>query len=226
MTMCLERLDKWTMTSMLVRLNFRISCSYFAANPIEACASIICADRCARDHLNPKCRLVQRGSSTTQAEKPIHYTYLKEFRVEQCLLFLQHKCTQHKPFTCFYWHFMNQRHRRAVRRRDGTFNYSPDVYCSKYDETTGICPDGDYCSYLHRTAGDTERRYHLRYYKTGVCVRDTDSRGYCAKSGSKSEFIICGTLFMIFENCKQWKLMKKGPMVWQVPITYIRKEML
>ncbi|GBN74346.1 RING finger protein unkempt [Araneus ventricosus] len=101
----------------------------------------------------------------------------EEFRVEQCLLFLQHKCTQHKPFTCFYWHFMNQRRRRAVRRRDGTFNYSPDVYCSKYDETTGICPDGDYCSYLHRTAGDTERRYHLRYYKTGVCVRDTDSRG-------------------------------------------------
>ncbi|GFT17192.1 RING finger protein unkempt homolog [Trichonephila clavipes] len=82
-------------------------------------------------------------SSTTQAEKPIHYTYLKEFRVEQCPLFLQHKCTQHKPFTCFYWHFMNQRRRRPVRRRDGTFNYSPDVYCSKYDETTGICPDGD-----------------------------------------------------------------------------------
>ncbi|GIX96206.1 RING finger protein unkempt [Caerostris extrusa] len=86
-------------------------------------------------------------SSTTQAEKPIHYTYLKEFRVEQCPLFQQHKCTQHKPFTCFYWHFNNQRRRRPVRRRDGTFNYSPDVYCSKYDETTGICPDGDegYC---------------------------------------------------------------------------------
>jgi hypothetical protein len=29
------------------------------------------------------------------------------------------------------------------RKRDGTFNYSADVYCSKYDETTGICPDGD-----------------------------------------------------------------------------------
>ncbi|GFR03327.1 RING finger protein unkempt homolog [Trichonephila clavata] len=127
-------------------------------------------------------------SSTTQAEKPIHYTYLKEFRVEQCPLFLQHKCTQHKPFTCFYWHFMNQRRRRPVRRRDGTFNYSPDVYCSKYDETTGICPDGDDCSYLHRTAGDTERRYHLRYYKTGVCVYDTDSRGYCVKNGPHCAF--------------------------------------
>lgn len=69
--------------------------------------------------------------------------YLKEFRVEQCPLFLQHKCTQHRPFTCFHWHFMNQRRRRPVRRRDGTFNYSPDNYCTKYDETTGICPDGD-----------------------------------------------------------------------------------
>ncbi|RWS30452.1 E3 ubiquitin-protein ligase UNKL-like protein [Leptotrombidium deliense] len=83
------------------------------------------------------------SSLPTQTEKPLHYQYLKEFRVDQCPLFLQHKCTQHKPFTCFYWHFMNQRRRRPVRRRDGTFNYSPDNYCSKYDETTGICPDGD-----------------------------------------------------------------------------------
>ncbi|CAI9539005.1 unnamed protein product, partial [Staurois parvus] len=69
--------------------------------------------------------------------------YLKEFRTEQCPLFLQHKCTQHRPFTCFHWHFLNQRRRRPIRRRDGTFNYSPDVYCTKYDETTGMCPDGD-----------------------------------------------------------------------------------
>lgn len=71
------------------------------------------------------------------------FRYLKEFRTEQCPLFLQHKCTQHRPFTCFNWHFLNQRRRRPIRRRDGTFNYSPDVYCTKYDETTGICPDGD-----------------------------------------------------------------------------------
>ena len=32
------------------------------------------------------------------------------------------------------------------------------------------------CCLLHRTAGDTERRYHLRYYKTGMCVHDTDNR--------------------------------------------------
>ncbi|KAK7801918.1 hypothetical protein U0070_005905, partial [Myodes glareolus] len=62
---------------------------------------------------------------------------LQEFRTEQCSLFLQHKCSQHRPFTCFHWHFLNQRRRRPLRRRDGTFNYSPDVYCSKYDEATG-----------------------------------------------------------------------------------------
>lgn len=108
--------------------------------------------------------------SQTQPEKPFHYTYvyfviffdlrpsvrvviiffpfessryLKEFRVEQCPLFLQHKCTAHRPFTCFHWHFMNQRRRRPKKKRDGTFNYSPDVYCTQYDETSGICPSGD-----------------------------------------------------------------------------------
>ena len=57
--------------------------------------------------------------------------YLKEFRVEQCPLFLQHKCTQHRPFTCFHWHFMNQRRRRPKKKRDGVFNYNPDVYCTQ-----------------------------------------------------------------------------------------------
>ncbi|KAL5284484.1 UNK family protein [Megaselia abdita] len=124
----------------------------------------------------------------TQAEKPNHYTYLKEFRVEQCTAFLQHKCSQHRPFICFNWHFQNQRRRRPVRKRDGTFNYSADNYCTKYDETTGICPEGDDCPFLHRTAGDTERRYHLRYYKTCMCVHDTDARGYCVKNGHHCAF--------------------------------------
>uniref|UniRef100_U5ER14 Putative ring finger protein unkempt log isoform 1 n=1 Tax=Corethrella appendiculata TaxID=1370023 RepID=U5ER14_9DIPT len=126
--------------------------------------------------------------TTVQTEKPNHYTYLKEFRVEQCPSFLQHKCNQHRPFVCFNWHFMNQRRRRPVRRRDGSFNYSADNYCTKYDETTGICPDGDECPFLHRTAGDTERRYHLRYYKTCMCVHDTDARGYCVKNGHHCAF--------------------------------------
>ena len=79
-------------------------------------------------------------------------SYLKEFRVDQCKLFLQHKCTQHRPYTCFYWHFMNQRRRRPVRKRDGTFNYSPDIYCSSYDENTGICPNGDESVILYYTS--------------------------------------------------------------------------
>ncbi|KAM4814742.1 putative E3 ubiquitin-protein ligase UNKL isoform X1 [Urocitellus parryii] len=128
------------------------------------------------------------NGSPPQTEKPTHYRYLKEFRTEQCSLFVQHKCGQHRPFTCFHWHFLNQRRRRPLRRRDGTFNYSPDVYCSKYDEATGLCPDGDECPYLHRTTGDTERKYHLRYYKTGTCIHETDARGHCVKNGLHCAF--------------------------------------
>ncbi|XP_065332034.1 putative E3 ubiquitin-protein ligase UNKL isoform X2 [Cloeon dipterum] len=130
----------------------------------------------------------QKAMVGIQTEKPNHYTYLKEFRVQQCTLFLQHKCTNHRPYTCFKWHFNNQRRRRPVKRRDGNFNYSPDIYCSKYDETSGTCPDGDECPLLHRTAGDTERRYHLRYYKTCMCVHDTDARGFCVKNGPHCAF--------------------------------------
>ena len=72
-----------------------------------------------------------------------NFRYLKEFRVEQCPLFLQHKCQQHRPFTCFNWHFQNQKRRRPLLRRDQQFNYSADIYCEKYDETTGLCPVGD-----------------------------------------------------------------------------------
>ncbi|XP_006874003.1 PREDICTED: putative E3 ubiquitin-protein ligase UNKL [Chrysochloris asiatica] len=128
------------------------------------------------------------SGSPPQTEKPTHYRYLKEFRTERCALFVQHKCAHHRPFTCFHWHFLNQRRRRPLRRRDGTFNYSPDVYCTKYDEATGVCPDGDECPYLHRTTGDTERKYHLRYYKTGTCIHETDARGHCTKNGLHCAF--------------------------------------
>jgi hypothetical protein len=103
-----------------------------------------------------------------RTEKSNHLEYLKNFRVNQCPLFLQHKCTQHRPFTCFSWHFQNQRRRRPIQRPEKPFNYSPDIYCNKYDETSGTCPDGDNCPYLHRVTGDTERRYHLRYYKVYI----------------------------------------------------------
>eukprot|EP00794_Sanderia_malayensis_P008929 gene8929-9881_t len=123
-----------------------------------------------------------------QTEKPFHYKYLKEFRVEQCQLFLQHKCTQHRPFTCFNWHFLNQKRRRPKKKKDGTFNYSPDEYCNTYNETTGECQLKEDCPYLHRVAGDVERRYHLRYYKTSPCVHETDSRGFCVKNGAHCAF--------------------------------------
>ncbi|CAF1025242.1 unnamed protein product [Adineta ricciae] len=116
-------------------------------------------------------------------EKPLHLNYLRDFRVEQCQLFLQHKCTQHRPFSCFYWHFQNQRRRRPVCRPDGTFSYDPDFYCNDYDEQSGVCPNGDDCQLLHRNANDTEKRYHLRYYKTGLCTHETDAKGHCLKNG-------------------------------------------
>lgn len=48
-----------------------------------------------------------------------------------------------------------------------------------------LCPR---CPFLHRTAGDTERRYHLRYYKTGSCIHETDAKGHCSKNGSHCAF--------------------------------------
>jgi hypothetical protein len=50
---------------------------------------------------------------------------------------------RHRPFTCFFWHFQNQRRRRPYRRADGTFSYDPDFYCNDYDEQSGVCPNGD-----------------------------------------------------------------------------------
>ena len=44
------------------------------------------------------------------------------------------------------------------------------------------------CPFLHRVAGDVERRYHLRYYKTSPCVHETDIRGYCVKNGAHCAF--------------------------------------
>jgi len=46
----------------------------------------------------------------------------------------------------------------------------------------------DRCGMLHRVAGDAERRYHLRYYKTCVCVHETDTRGQCSKNGQHCAF--------------------------------------
>lgn len=42
--------------------------------------------------------------------------------------------------------------------------------------------------FVLRNTGDTERRYHLRYYKTGTCIHETDSRGNCVKNGPHCAF--------------------------------------
>ncbi|CAN7999873.1 unnamed protein product [Ixodes pacificus] len=128
------------------------------------------------------------SSAELETEKPAHRRYLRDFRVEQCPYFPNYKCQNHKPYTCFYWHFPNQRRRRPTLTLDGAFNYSPDVYCATYDEITGVCPSRDDCSFLHRTLGDTERRYHPRYYKTVICVHEAGTQGHCSKNGPHCAF--------------------------------------
>uniref|UniRef100_A0A2K6CNP0 Unk like zinc finger n=1 Tax=Macaca nemestrina TaxID=9545 RepID=A0A2K6CNP0_MACNE len=112
--------------------------------------------------------------------------YLKEFRTDAVPpLFSQHKCAPGtRPFTCFTMHFSTSgAQARPQSAERATFNTSPDVYCSQvHHEDTGVCP------YLHRTTGDTERKYHLRYYKTGTCIHETDARGHCVKNGLHCAF--------------------------------------
>ncbi|VDM02647.1 unnamed protein product [Schistocephalus solidus] len=127
-------------------------------------------------------------NSKINTSSSLYKKYLNEFRTSQCPLFLEQQCQNHRPYTCFYWHFPNQRRRRPVKREDGTFNYNPDVYCDKYDENAGTCPDGDACPYAHRNAGDTERRYHPRYFKTGNCIYETTETGACVKNGLHCAF--------------------------------------
>ncbi|OAF66546.1 hypothetical protein A3Q56_05721 [Intoshia linei] len=96
--------------------------------------------------------------------------YLTQFRVNQCVAFLHHKCTEHRPFVCFNWHFQNQKRRKSVLTKENMFNYDANVYCTKYDENTGACPNNSECPYLHRTAGDAERRYHL--HNKNICSKN------------------------------------------------------
>jgi len=79
----------------------------------------------------------------------MNVSYLTSFRTEQCKDFLIRRCEQRRPYTCFYWHFPNQRRRKPIIKRDGCFNYSPEEYCPQYNESTGFCPNGDrYAVYI------------------------------------------------------------------------------
>lgn len=109
--------------------------------------------------------------------------------MEQCSDFVNFQCPKHKPFNCFKWHFPNQRRRRPVLNgREGKFNYSSEVYCSKYDEFNGTCPDKDACVLMHKTVGDTEHLYHLRYYKVELCSGNLNAQGHCEKNGLHCAF--------------------------------------
>lgn len=113
---------------------------------------------------------------------------LEKYRVDHCELFATRQCQKHRPFNCFHWHYGNQRRRKPELRPDGSFSYSPDVYCSDYDEKSGRCKNGDQCKYLHRVSGDSERKYHPRYFKTAMCVHSTNEKGMCAKNGAYCAF--------------------------------------
>ena len=41
---------------------------------------------------------------------------------------------------------------------------------------------------MHRNNGDTERHYHLRYYKTEKCLYPSASTGHCSKNGQHCMF--------------------------------------
>ena len=76
------------------------------------------------------------------------------------------------------------------------------------------------CGLLHRTAGDTERRYHLRYYKTGMCVHDTDNRGYCVKVGRSS---YCTPANFCLFVCELELMTPLGPIIeiWPIATYYL-----
>jgi len=44
------------------------------------------------------------------------------------------------------------------------------------------------CPYLHHNIGDTERHYHLRYYKTEKCLYPATGTGVCSKNGQHCMF--------------------------------------
>uniref|UniRef100_A0A914R2N7 Uncharacterized protein n=1 Tax=Parascaris equorum TaxID=6256 RepID=A0A914R2N7_PAREQ len=66
------------------------------------------------------------------------------------------------------------RRRRPVRKPDGSFNYSADIYCDKYDENTGICPDGD--RLLHYWSSDMHQSLANAGEKDGGIIAFTSLR--------------------------------------------------
>src|SRR5689334_22777289 len=59
---------------------------------------------------------------------------------------------------------------------------------SRFMEACGMDKNPCSCPLLHRVAGDVERKYHIRYYKTALCVHASDMRGQCTKNGAHCAF--------------------------------------
>ena len=104
-------------------------------------------------------------------------SFMTSFRTEQCKDFLERRCEQRRPYTCFKWHFPNQRRRRPVIKCDGSFNYSPNEYCTEYNESTGICPNGDrytvFCFMMYNIC--VINRYSLQEDPFRVCKMPSSS---------------------------------------------------
>ncbi len=62
---------------------------------------------------------------------------------------------------------------------------SVQMVMSKFNKNKFSIPNLSFssCQLLHRNANDTEKRYHLRYFKTGLCTHESDAKGHCLKNG-------------------------------------------
>lgn len=102
------------------------------------------------------------------------------------------------PFSTFFYPaqsnsslFNTSKSRSSLSRFVPLQRYAAQLNVSLYNTIPGFANAFLFsfrCPFLHRVAGDVERRYHLRYYKTSPCVHETDPRGYCAKNGAHCAF--------------------------------------
>ncbi|KAH9373838.1 hypothetical protein HPB48_009282 [Haemaphysalis longicornis] len=100
-------------------------------------------------------------SSESLTEKPLHKRYLRDFRVERCPCFADHRCQQHRPYTCFYWHFPNQRRRRLSLSRRAPSATAPTCTApstTKSAASARTATSAPYCTARWATASaDTTR---------------------------------------------------------------------
>eukprot|EP00064_Thunnus_orientalis_P008466 superscaffoldBa00001005_g8489 len=106
--------------------------------------------------------IVNLAAFSNSCLNPIIYSFLGETFRDKLRLFIKQKAS---------WSVVNR-----------FCHHRLDLHLHVRSEVSEVCP------YLHRTTGDTERKYHLRYYKTGTCIHETDARGHCVKNGLHCAF--------------------------------------